>query len=70
MLLKLKELQDVHSLKKALGGETLDDSGVREVFAEIAKDENRLKSRVYKLLLPEEQSMITEVMTKTTKEAA
>ena len=62
--------QYVHSLKKALGGETLDDSGVREVFAEIAKDENRLKSRVYKLLLPEEQSMITEVMTKTTKEAA
>ena len=62
--------QYVHSLKKALGGETLDDSGVREVFAEIAKDENRLKSRVYKLLLPEEQSMITEVMTKTTKAAA
>jgi hypothetical protein len=62
--------QYVHSLKKALDGETVDDSGVREVFTEIAKDENRLKSRVYKLLLPEEQSMITEVMTKTTKEAA
>ena len=62
--------QYVHSLKKALGGETTDDIGIREVFTEIAKDENRLKSRVYKLLLPEEQSMITEVMTKTTKEAA
>ena len=62
--------QYVHSLKKALDGETVDDIGVREVFTEIAKDENRLKSRVYKLLLPEEQSMITEVMTKTTKEAA
>ena len=62
--------QYVHSLKKALDGETVDDSGVREVFTEIAKGENKLKSRVYKLLLPEEQSVITEVMTKTTKEAA
>jgi len=62
--------QYVHSLKKALNGETVDDSGVREVFTEIAKGENKLKSRVYKLLLPEEQSVITEVMTKTTKEAA
>jgi hypothetical protein len=62
--------QYVNSLKNALAGESVDDSGVREVFTEIAKDENRLKSRVYKLLLPEEQSMITEVMTKTTKEAA
>jgi hypothetical protein len=62
--------QYVHSLKKALGGETTDDIGIREVFNEIAKDENKLKSRVYKLLLPEEQSVITEVMTKTTKEAA
>ena len=62
--------QYVHSLKKALNGETVDDIGVREVFTEIAKGENKLKSRVYKLLLPEEQSVITEVMTKTTKEAA
>ena len=62
--------QYVHSIKKALAGETSDDIAIREVFSEIADDENRLKSRVYKLLLPEEQSMITEVMTKTTKEAA
>ena len=62
--------QYVHSLKKALNGETVDDIGFREVFTEIAKGENKLKSRVYKLLLPEEQSVITEVMTKTTKEAA
>ena len=62
--------QYVNSLKNALAGESVDDSGVREVFTEIAKGENKLKSRVYKLLLPEEQSVITEVMTKTTKEAA
>mgnify|MGYP003648163096 FL=1 len=62
--------QYVHSLKKALGGETTDDIGIREVFTEIAKDENRLKSRVYKLLQPEEKAVITEIMTKTTKEAA
>ena len=62
--------QYVNSLKNALAGESVDDSGVREVFTEIAKDENRLKSRVYKLLQPEEKAVITEIMTKTTKEAA
>ena len=62
--------QYVHSLKKALDGETVDDVGIREVFSEIAEDKDRLKLRVYKLLLPEEQAQVTEIMTKTTKEAA
>ena len=62
--------QYVHTLKKALDGEPVHDIAIREVFSEIAKDEDRLKSRVYKLLLPEEQAQVTEIMTKTTKEAA
>ena len=62
--------QYVHTLKKALDGDTVDDAGIREVFSEIAEDEDRLKSPVYKLLLPEEQAQVTEIMTKTTKEAA
>ena len=62
--------QYVHSLKKALDGETVDDVGIREVFSEIAEDKDRLKLRVYKLLFPEEQAQVTEIMTKTTKEAA
>ena len=62
--------QYVHSIKKALAGETSDDIAIREVFSEIADDGDRLKSKVYNLLLPEEQAMVTEVMTKTTKEAA
>ena len=62
--------QYVHTLKKALDGDTVDDAGIREVFSEIADDEDRLKSPVYKLLLPEEQAQVTEIMTKTTKEAA
>ena len=62
--------QYVHSIKKALAGETSDDIAIREIFSEIADDGDRLKKRVYKLLLPEEQAMVTEVMTKTTKEAA
>ena len=62
--------QYVHTLKKALDGEPIHDIAIREVFSEIAKDEDRLKSRVYKLLLPEEQAQVTEIMTKTTKEAA
>tara|TARA_R100000541_G_scaffold11503_1_gene19688 strand:- start:1429 stop:2103 length:675 start_codon:yes stop_codon:yes gene_type:complete len=62
--------QYVHSVKKALAGETIDDSAIREVFSEIADDGDRLKSKVYNLLQPEEQAMVTEVMTKTTKEAA
>ena len=60
----------VHSLKKALDGETVDDIGIREVFSEIADDGDRLKTRVFKLLQPEEQTIVSEVMTKTTKEAA
>jgi len=62
--------QYVHSLKKALDGETVDDVGIREVFSEIAEDKDRLKLRVYKLLLPEEKTIVSEIMTKTTKEAA
>ena len=62
--------QYVHTLKNALDGETVHEIAIKEVFTEIAKDENRLKSRVYKLLLPEEKIAITEIMTKTTKEAA
>jgi hypothetical protein len=60
----------VHSLKKALDGESVDDIGIREVFSEIADDGDRLKTRVFKLLQPEEQTIVSEVMTKTTKEAA
>tara|TARA_R110000737_G_scaffold332582_1_gene349581 strand:- start:16 stop:678 length:663 start_codon:yes stop_codon:yes gene_type:complete len=60
----------VHSLKKALDGETVDDIGIREVFSEIADDGDRLKTRVFKLLQPEEQTIVSEIMTKTTKEAA
>jgi hypothetical protein len=60
----------VHSLKKALDGETVDDIGIRKVFSEIADDGDRLKTRVFKLLQPEEQTIVSEVMTKTTKEAA
>ena len=62
--------QYVHSLKKALDGETVDDVGIREVFSEIAEDKDRLKLRVYKLLLPEEKTIVSEIMLKTTKEAA
>jgi hypothetical protein len=60
----------VHSLKKALDGESVDDIGIREVFSEIADDGDRLKTRVFKLLQPEEQTVVSEIMTKTTKEAA
>ena len=62
--------QYVHSLKTALAGETVDDIAIREVFSEIAEDKDRLKIRVFKLLLPEEQTVVSEIMTKTTKEAA
>ena len=62
--------QYVHSVKNALAGETVHDIAIREVFSEIAKDEDRLKLRVYKLLLPEEKTIVSEIMTKTTKEAA
>jgi len=62
--------QYVHSVKNALAGETVHDIAIREVFSEIAKDEDRLKLRVYKLLLPEEKTIVSEIMLKTTKEAA
>ena len=62
--------QYVHSVKNALAGETVHDIAIREVFSEIAKDEDRLKLRVYKLLLPEEKAIVSEIMLKTTKEAA
>ena len=64
--------QYVHSVKTALdsSNDTINDIAIREVFSEIADGGDRLKSKVYKLLLPEEQALVTEVMTKTTKEAA
>jgi len=64
--------QYVHSVKTALAnsGEAVDDIAIREVFSEIAKDQDRLKMPVYNLLLPEEKGIVKEIMLKTTKEAA
>ena len=64
--------QYVHSVKTALdsSNDTINDIAIREVFSEIAEDKDRLKMPVYNLLLPEEQSVVKEIMTKTTKAAA
>ena len=59
--------QYVHSVKKALDGETIDDSAIREVFSEIADSGDKLKMPVFNLLLPEEQSITKEIMLKTGK---
>jgi|TARA_R110002126_G_scaffold89232_2_gene213317 hypothetical protein len=64
--------QYVHSVKKALdsSNDTQNDIAIREVFSEIADGGDRLKMPVYRLLLPEEQSVVTEIMLKTTKKEA
>jgi len=64
--------QYVHSVKTALdsSNDTQNDIAIREVFSEIADGGDRLKMPVYRLLLPEEQSVVTEIMLKTTKKEA